>query len=152
MGSFKVFPEAAFQTAPYLALNDTKARYSISTEFWRLNAETRAKEWPMSIIEAACRDFMEWKHFSILAFCSSDLHCPVQPASYEACGTFAPQGTFVSTRVLHALKHASAYFQSKIPPPFGRIQHLIKAQIIDRLFYTHKIGTDRALWLSFEVL
>lgn len=100
-----------------------------------MNAATKPEQWPTPQVEAEITDFIGSKYFASLDFCSSYWQCPSEPSSYQACGIIAPQGTFVSTRVLHELKNASAYYQSTIPPLFDEMKHVFKAWIDDFILY-----------------
>lgn len=75
------------------------------------------------------------------AFCTTGLLCGVlechwDPRSYEACRIVAPNWSLIATRVLHALKSASEYFQSTIPPVFHEIQKSIKTWLHYRIIHT----------------
>lgn len=81
----------------------------------------------MPITENEPSDFIESEHFQSLDFRSGYWQCPFEPEVYEASGTIALQGTFVSTLILHGLKNVSAYFQLTIPPLFENTKHAMKA-------------------------
>lgn len=57
----------------------------------------------MPVIEAELSDFKDSKHFTSTDFCSGYWQCPLNPESYDAFGIIAPQGPFLSTRVLYGL-------------------------------------------------
>lgn len=143
MGFLKPCPQAAWQAAPHLVPKDSNAKFRTMTDLRPVNAATKAEQWPMPVIEAELSDFNGCAHFASIDFCSSYWQCPLDPSSYEACGVIAPQGKFVSTRVLHGLKNASAYFQSTIPPLFDDIEHAMKAWIDD--FTIHSKSEEELL-------
>lgn len=136
MGFLKVCPTASWQAAPHLVPKDSKTKYRTTIDLRPVNAATKAEQWPMPIIEAELGDFKGSKYFASLDFCSSYWQYPLDPGSYDACDIIAPKGTFVSTRVLHGLKNASAYFQSTTPPLFEEMKHAIKAWIDDFTIHT----------------
>lgn len=79
-----------------------------------VNAPTKAKQWPVPILESELGEFIGYTHFALIEIRLSYWSCPQDPESYEACGILLPQGAFVSMKVLHVLKDASPYFQSTI--------------------------------------
>lgn len=102
-GFFKVCPQASWPAAPHLVPKDSKSKYRKSIYLCPVGVATKAEQWPKPIIEAKLIDFIGSKHFACPAFCSSYWQCPIEPESYEACSIIAPQGTFISIRVLHGL-------------------------------------------------
>lgn len=130
------YPQAAWQAAPHLVPKNSKAKFRTTIDLRPVNAATIAEQWPMPVIEAELSDFKDSKHFASLDFCSGYWQCPLHPSSYEACGIIAPQGTFISTRVLHGLKNAAAYFQSTIPPLFQNLKNAVKAWIDDFIIHS----------------
>lgn len=131
MGFLKPCPQASWQAAPHLVPKESKSKFRTTIDLRPVNAATKAEQWPMPVIEAELSDFIGSTHFASIDFCSSYWQCPLDPDSYDACGIISPQGTFVSTRVLHGLKNASAYFQSTIPPLFDEMKDAVKAWIDD---------------------
>lgn len=129
MGFLKVCPQESWQAASHLVPKDSKTKFRTKIDLGAVNADTKAEQWPMPIIEAELSDFMGCTHFASLYFCSSYRQCSLVPESYDACGIIAPQITFVSTRVLHWSKNAPAYFQSMIPLLFYNMMNAIKAWI-----------------------
>lgn len=142
MGFLKVCPQAPWQAALHLVPKYSKAKYRTTIDLRPVNAATKAEQWPMPIIVAKLSYLNGSKHFASLDFCSGNWQCPLEPESYEACGITASQGTFVSTRVLHELKHFAVYFQSTIPPLFDSMRHAMKACIDD---FTLHIKTESQL-------
>lgn len=95
------------------------------------------------MIEADLSVFKDRKHFVPMELVASYWQCLLEPASYDARGIFAPQGTFVSTRVLHGLKKASSYFQSTIPLLFEELKESMNAWIDD--FTLHAKTEDKLI-------
>lgn len=118
------------QTAPHVVQKDSKSRYRTTIDLRPVKAATTGEQWPMPIIEAELSNFIGSKQFALLDSCSSYWQCPLESDLDEACGIIA-QETFVSTRVLHGLKNAVAYFQSTIQPILGSMKHAMKAWIDD---------------------
>lgn len=85
----------------------------------------------MLIIEAKLNDFKDIKHFAFMNLCVGYLQSPLDPSWYGEYAIIDPLRTFVSTRVLHGLKRASAYFQSAIPVQVDKPKDAIKAWIDD---------------------
>lgn len=129
-------PEASWQAAPHLAPKDSKSKFRTTIDFCPVNAATKAEQWPMPIIETKLSEFIGSKHFASLDFCSGYWQRPLAPESYESCGIIAPQGTFVSTRVIHGLNNASEYFQSTISSLFENEKQAMKALIDDFTLHT----------------
>lgn len=129
MGFPKIFPQAAWQAASRLVPKDSKSSSRTSINLKPINAAAKAELLPMPIIEAQLSDFICSTQFASIDFRFSYKRCSLNPNSYEACGIISPQRTFVSTRVLHGFKNASAYFQSTIPPLFDDMKGAINAWI-----------------------
>lgn len=127
MGFLKVCTQTSWQAAPHLAPKKSKTKYQTTIDLRPVNVATKAEKWPKPIIEAALSDFIESTRLTSLKFCSSYWQYPLNPESYNACGIIASQRMFVSTRVLHELKKASAYFRSSIPPLFETMKSSMKA-------------------------
>lgn len=133
----KVCPDAAWQAALFLVTKNSRARYRTTIYLRPVNIATKAEQRSMPVIEAERIDLPGSKQFASLNFCSSYWKCSLDSESYATCGIIAPQGIFVSTRVLHGLKNASSYFQSTIPPLFDIMRYSMKAWIEDFTLHTH---------------
>lgn len=136
----KPCPQASWQAAPHLVPKDSKFLFRTTIDLRPINSATKAEQWPMPIIESELSDFKDSKHFASMDFCAGYWQCPLDPDSYDACGIIAPQGTFVSTRVLYGLKNASMYFQSTISPLFHKLQTNMKAWIDDFILHAKTEG------------
>lgn len=120
----------------------SKAKYRTTIDLRPVNAATKAKKWPIPIIEAELSNFNGSTHFASRDICSGYRQCLLKPESYEVCGIIAPQRTFVSTLVLHGLQNSADYFHSTIPPLFDNMRHAIKPWIDDFTLHT---GTESQL-------
>lgn len=120
-------PQASWQPTPHLVRKDFKSLYRAIIDLRPVNAATKAEKWPMPMVEAMLSDFKDSKHFASLDFCVKYWKCLLNPKSYDACRIIAPQGTVVSTRVLHGLENTSANFQFAIPPLFPELKDTMKA-------------------------
>lgn len=58
----------------------------------------------MPNLEAELSGFKDSHYFSLVGFCVGYWQGPLPPGSYDACRIIAPQGSLVSTRVLHGLE------------------------------------------------
>lgn len=114
MGFIKPCPQASWQAAPHLVPKDSKPGFRTTIDLQPVNGATKADKWPMPMIESELCDFKGSRHFSAMDLAAGYWQCSLDPTSYDACGIIAPQGTFVSTRVLQELKDAASYFQSTI--------------------------------------
>lgn len=129
-GLIKSDSKASWQAAPHLVPKG-KSNWRITIDLRPINAATKSENWPMPNLESELADFSGSSHFASLDFCSAYWQLPLEAQSADACGIVAPQGAFVSTRVLHGLKNATSHFQSTIPPLFSDIQEHMKSWVDD---------------------
>lgn len=111
MGFITLCLQASWQAAPDLVPKNSRSGFRTMIDLRPVKAAIKVEQWLSPIIEAELCDFNNSKYFASMDLVAGHWQCSLDPSSYDACGIVAPQGTFVSTRVLHGLKNASSYFQ-----------------------------------------
>lgn len=114
-----------------------------------MKATTNAEQWLMPLFDAELSDFIGSTLFASINFGSRYWQSPLDPNSFGAWGIVSPQGAFASTRVLHDLKNASAYFQSTVSELFDSMGHPIKNWFED--FTIHKSKEEMILYYLDEL-
>lgn len=111
-GFFNLYPKTKGQAAFHLGPKYFESKNQTTIDFRPVNSAVKPEQWSMPRLKAKLANSIACESVAFLNFCSLHCQCPLKPSTFQAWGTITPQETYVSARVLHGLKNASAFFES----------------------------------------